>query len=58
MVMTMESRLIKCGECGYIFGEDEAQVCRKCHEHICPKCLACGCDVRDIRINPISGRWG
>ena len=37
------SMLIKCSECGFIFGEDEAIICRKCREHICPKCGKCGC---------------
>ena len=39
----MESRLIKCLNCGLVFGEDEAEVCRRCHEHICPECGFCGC---------------
>ena len=39
----MESELIKCRKCGLTFGEDEAEICRRCHEHICPKCSCCGC---------------
>ncbi len=58
MVSTIKrNELIKCRECEYEFGEDEAEVCRRCHEHICPKCFDCGCDNRDIRRNPIAGRW-
>ena len=50
----MEGRIIICRECGYKFGEDEAEICRRCHEHICPECQACGCrkepfDYRSFR---------
>lgn len=38
-----EGQKIQCRECGHIFGEDEAEVCRRCHEHICPRCFACSC---------------
>ena len=38
-----ESQVIRCRECKYEFGTDDAKVCWKCHEHICPKCGACGC---------------
>ena len=45
----MESELIVCRECEYEFGVDEADVCRKCHSHICPRCGECLCKrVRDI----------
>ena len=37
------SELIKCRECGLVFGQDEALICSKCLEHICPKCGSCGC---------------
>ena len=40
------SELIKCRECGLIFGEDDADVCCRCHQHICPKCGTCGCLVQ------------
>ena len=39
----MESRVIRCRDCGYEFGEDEAEICKQCHQHICPKCSTCGC---------------
>jgi len=44
MVSTIKrNELIKCRECEYEFGEDEADICRKCHSHICPKCKRCLC---------------
>ena len=42
-----EGELIECRECGFIFSLDEADICRRCKEHICPKCEACGCIPRD-----------
>ena len=42
-----ESELIKCRECGLIFGEDDAEICKKCGEMICPKCNTCGCPKRE-----------
>lgn len=39
----MESEILKCRDCGYEFGEDEAEICKQCHQHICPRCSVCGC---------------
>lgn len=49
----MEGRLIICRnpECRYEFGQDEARVCKQCHEHICPQCGDCGCFAKRERIN-------
>lgn len=42
-MIVAEGELIECHECGFVFDADDAVRCRECHEHICPKCFACGC---------------
>ncbi len=49
-MVVAESKLEECLSCGFIFGEDDADICLRCGELRCPKCSVCGCDKRRTNV--------